>query len=217
MRTIIVVILLMCLVFVGAGGCTGTSPAKESTTGDIRTESTERVAETTTSTVKEALAEGPGAVTETTSIEETKIGALGERRNPIPVDQEARVGDWEVRVVDARPNANQIILDENMFNNPPKEGNQYVLVSLEATYAGDGSSTFWIDMLYSFVGGKGGSFDVAVAVAPDAITSADEALSGGSIAGNLVFEAPSDQVPGGTLLLEEAFSHDQARVFFAVR
>jgi hypothetical protein len=53
-------------------------------------------------------------------------------------------------------------------------------------------------------------------VVPDPITDEGEAFPGDTITGNLVFEVASDQVPGGTLRLKEAFSYDKACVFFAV-
>ena len=37
-------------------------------------------------------------------------------------------------------------MEENQFNDPPPEGNQFFIASLEATYTGTESSTFRIDM-----------------------------------------------------------------------
>jgi hypothetical protein len=145
-----------------------------------------------------------------------QTGGVGTRLDPIPLGREAQVGDWKVKVVGAALDATQAVLDENMFNDPPDSGSQYVLISVEASYVGQATSTFWIDMLYSFVGSEGKTFSLAAAVAPDPITNAGEASAGGAISGNLVFMVASDQIPGGTLMLEEAFAWDKGRVFFAV-
>ncbi|MCE5254943.1 MAG: DUF4352 domain-containing protein [Actinomycetia bacterium] len=160
---------------------------------------------------------GPDSSTGTSTTGDVKIGALGERRNPIPLGQEAEVGDWKVKVVGAILDATRLVLETNMFNDPPEAGRRYVLVSLEATYVGKESSTFWLDMSYRFIGGKGDSFDTAAAVAPDSIMDEGEVSPGACITGNLVFEVASDQLSGGTLLLEEAFSFEQTRVFFALQ
>jgi hypothetical protein len=195
--------LLVGLLVLGPAGCGGddegepTPGRSTASTGDVPTVVT--VARSTTS-------RGP-----TTSGRPT-----GTRRDPIPLGQEAQVGDWKVKVVGVTLDATRAVLDENMFNNPPDSGSEYVLVSIEASYVGQESSTFWIDMLYSFVGSDGKVFGLAAAVAPDSITNAGEASSGGSISGNLVFMVASDQIPGGTLMLEEAFAWEQGRVFFAV-
>jgi hypothetical protein len=222
--------LVLFIVLFGAGGCAETLKSAGGVTAEAAATSTEAVPATATSTAETtasaleaagstlnaALAAGPEGVPETTTSTEVKIGELGERRNPIPLGQAARMGDWQVKVVDAKLNATQLILDENMFNDPPADGSQYVLVSLEATYVGAESSTFWLDLTYNFVGGGGDRFEAGVTVAPEPITDEDEAFPGDTIAGNLVFEVASDQVPGGTLRLKEAFSYDKTCVFFAV-
>lgn len=222
--------LVLFIVLFGAGGCAEALKPASGAAAEAAATSTEAVPATATSTVEttasaleaadstlnSALAAGPEGVPEATTCTEVKIGELGERRNPIPLGQEARTGDWQVKVVDAELNATQLILDENMFNGPPVDGSQYVLVSLEATYVGAESSTFWLDLTYSFVGGGGDRFETGVTVVPDPITDEGEAFPGDTITGNLVFEVASDQVLGGTLRLKEAFSCDKACVFFAV-
>ena len=182
---------------VAAGGC-GTSDGSPSS--DLSTPSTGDVP----------------IVTTTSWVTTDSGGAEGTRRDPIPLGQDAQVGDWRVRVVEAKLDATQSVLDENMFNDPPDAESQYVLVTLEAMYVGQESSTFWIDMMYSFVGDEGDPFAMASAVAPDSITNDGEVTKGGIISGNLVFLVASKQVSGGTLMLEETFSWDAGRVFFAV-
>lgn len=146
----------------------------------------------------------------------TTAAGLGTRENPIPVGQEARVGDWVVKVVGFTPDAWPLIQKENEFNDPPEENQQYVLIKLEATYAGEESGTFWVDMSYHFLGSKGNTFDTASVVAPDEISDTGEAFAGAHISGNLVFAVDSDQIAGGLLMLEPSFSFDEERVFFAI-
>ncbi len=231
MKAAIFLLAVVSIAVVGVFGCTEVSaPAGEaslavSSDSTVGNSTAERVPTTTASTAgTQASALGMGAAghedpagtVETGSGPVAKIGEPGERRNPIPLTQEAHVGDWKVKVVEAILDATEIVLKENMFNAPPAEGNRYVLISVEATYVGRDSSTFWLDTLCSFVGGKGGSCKMGVVVPPDSIMKQGETLPGASIAGNLVFEVPTAQVTGGTLLLEEAFSLNKARVFFAV-
>jgi hypothetical protein len=148
----------------------------------------------------------------------TVVGmALGTRRNPIPVGQEAQVGDWRIKVVGAVLDATKTVTDENMFNNAPEPGSQYVLVSIEATYTGEESSTFWAELMYKFVGSKGNTFDSGMVVAPDSLLEEGEVFSGGTISGNLVFVADSAQVPGGTVMIEEFVNLGETRMFFAVQ
>lgn len=226
MRAAVFVLVLSSVLLIGISGCTGASGPAGDSGLEGASRSTLEAASTTTpgaagvgttaTTLKAAGHESPAGTVSTGSTEAVKIGQPGERRNPIPLDQAAQVGDWKITVVGAVLDATQIILDENMFNAAPKEGNRYVLVSLEAVYLGGESSTFWLDMLCRFVGGKGGSYGVGAVVAPDSIMDKGEASPGTQISGNLVFEVPSDQLAGGTLMIEEAFSFKKARLFFAV-
>lgn len=189
-----------------ANGCGAPEPGAG--TPDLSTASTGDVP--TVTAIRRTATAGGG------SIEIGQAGESGSWGNPVPLGREARVGDWEVMVMGATLDATQAVLDENMFNDPPAEGSQYVLVSLAAVYVGEESSTFWIDMLYGFVGGGGDTFDSGTAVASDSLFDDGEVFAGGAITGNLVFMVASDQVPGGTLMVEEAFAWDEGPVFFAV-
>jgi len=226
MRAVVFMLVLSSVLLAGVAGCASAPGPEGEAALDASSGSKARVASTTTVAAEDmqttstklsaAGQEGAAGTAATGSTQTVKIGEPGERRNPIPLNQEALVGDWKITVVGAILDATQIVLEENMFNAAPDEGDRYVLVSIEATYVGGESSTFWLDTLCSFVGGKGDSYRTGAVVPPDSITDEGAALPGAGIAGNLVFEVASDQVPGGTLLLEEAFSFDKIRVFFAV-
>jgi hypothetical protein len=218
-RAVCVALVLIVLVSLGVAGC-GADPELEGARSPAPATVSVQEDSTTIASQAAVAEELPSAVADATSqvdeAEQVKVGELGERRNPIPVGQQAQVGDWEVNVVGAALDATQAVLDENMFNNPPEDGHRYVLVALDAIYGGEGSSTFWVDMMYAFVGSKGERFDVGKAVAPDPITETGEALPGVCISGNVIFDVASDQVSGGTLLVEEAFAIDKAGIFFAI-
>jgi hypothetical protein len=225
-------LMLAALVVCGLGGCADgqvsegdpTPDLSVATTGTIQTTSSSDSTETSDTT--DALdTTGTTQVAGTTQVVGTTLSSttstvvgmeLGTRRNPIPVGQEAQVGDWTVKVVDAVLDATQLVTDENMFNDPPESGSQYVLVTIEATYTGEESSTFWVEMMYKFVGSKGNTFDSGMVVAPDSILDDGEVFSGGTVAGNLAFVVESTQVSGGTLMIEEFVTFDETRLFFAV-
>jgi len=153
------------------------------------------------------------APTATTTI---KSGYQGNRDNPIPLGQEAQVGSWKVKMLEATLDADKIVYNHSEFNEAPQAGHQYVLIKLEATRTGEEAAAFWVDTYYEFIGSGGETFEVAYADIPDPISETGEAHPGASISGNLVFEVTSDQVAGGTLRLSEAFSFEDVEVFFAV-
>jgi hypothetical protein len=158
-----------------------------------------------------------GSTTTTSSSTTTTLaGTPGKtRENPIPVGQQAQVGDWRVRVVGSTLDATQTVLAENMFNDEPEAGSQYVIVRFDATYTGQDTSTFWLDVSRTFVGSKGNTFSGASVVVADSVYDVGEAFPGASVSVNLVFEVPSDQVSGGCLMLEDYES--DVRMFFAIQ
>jgi hypothetical protein len=144
--------------------------------------------------------------------------AVGTRSNPAPFGSVAKIGDWEVKIVDINKDAADIVTAENMFNDAPAEGRSFVIWSIEATYTGSESGIAWIDLSWKLVGAAGNSFgsgiDDMCGVIPDDLFGKDETFSGGVVAGNVCVSAETSQVEGGTILVEELFGG--SRTFFAI-
>ncbi|NLE10957.1 MAG: hypothetical protein GX630_05580 [Actinobacteria bacterium] len=204
-RTAAAAAVLLWTVFVvfAAGAC-----------GDDGSESTSELSAASTNKV---IAVGSTTTTTGAPIDDGSDTTAGEtRREPVPVGQEAGVGDWRVRVMDVSTDATQAILDENMFNDPPGPDERYVLITLEATYVGKDVGTFWIDILSTFVGDEGDTFSLASVVPPAPMTDTSEVAGGEAVSGNVVFAVASKQIAGGTLMLQDLLSREGGRVFFAI-
>ena len=141
---------------------------------------------------------------------------VGTRGNPAPLGSVARVGDWEISVVQVNQDAATVVADENAFNDPPADGLNFVLWNIEATYVGEESGNFWVDTTWKVVGSDGNSFNESCGVIPDSISDAGETFSGASIAGNDCAAVEASQLEGATLLVEATFSIDDDRTFFAI-
>ncbi len=144
--------------------------------------------------------------------------AVGTRSNPAPLGAVAKIGDWEVRIVDVNKDAADIVAAANMFNDPPAEGRSFVIWSVEATYTGSESGTAWIDLNWKLVGTSGNSFgdgfDDSCGVIPDDLFNKGETFAGGIVSGNVCVSAETSQIDGGTILVEELFGG--SRTFFAI-
>lgn len=120
--------------------------------------------------------------------------ASGTRENPIPMGTIVDLGDgWEVTVLSVVPNADNAVLQENQFNNPPKSGGQFFLAKVRATYKGSGSSTFRGSYRLRAVGPSSigySTFENNVGVIPDPLPDS-EVFSGGSIEGYVGWEIRS--------------------------
>lgn len=166
--------------------------------------------------------EQPSADATAEATEETEApadGSAGSRENPLPVGQSARVGDWEVLVVGTTPNATEQVLTENQFNDPPAEGRQFFIVNLEATYVGEESGTFWVDVSASTVDDANvtyETFEDGCGSIPDSIDDSGEAFLGGTVTGNLCWSVSSEQVGSLVMFVEPSFSFNGERVWFAL-
>lgn len=60
----------------------------------------------------------------------------------------------------------------------------------------------------------GGGMDDSCGVIPDSVNDAGETFPGGTVSGNVCVSADTDQLDGGTILVEEFFGG--SRTFFAI-
>jgi hypothetical protein len=156
-----------------------------------------------------------GEKTEQTN-SETKA-ELGTRENPIPIGigQKAKIGsNWEITILEIVPDAWSIIEAENMFNEPPEEGYQYVMAKVQVSYIGEESGTPWVDLSLRYLGSDGNSYSEGVGVVPKAFSDIGEQFPGATAEGNVGWAVPADAVSGGKIIVEESFSFEDRRVFF---
>ncbi len=150
----------------------------------------------------------------------TTLPDTGTLENPIPVGRVATVDPWSVRVVSVTPNATDAVMTENEFNDPPAEGEQFFMAALEATYQGDESSTFWIDVSLKAVGESNvayEAFEASCGVIPDSIDEAGETFPGGTITGNTCWRIDRSDARSLVMIAEESFSFEGSRVFLSTR
>ena len=143
------------------------------------------------------------------------------RANPAPLGNRVRVGDWEVRVFGTMPDGTAAVMAENQFNDPPRTGWQFHLVEVEVTYRGAGSQTPWLYVDFAGLGQGNALRDNSCGVIPDDLDDQTELFTGGSIRGNICFEAQSSEVDAGGMVLVVDGSKggsilDQDRVYLAL-
>jgi hypothetical protein len=144
---------------------------------------------------------------------------VGTRENPIPTGESAQIGDWVIQVIDTTPDATQIVMDENQFNDPSTEGNQFFIARISATYEGDESGTFWLDVRLRAVDDGGVAYegmDARCGVIPDNIQDSGEAFTGATIEGNTCWSVSSDHTDSLVMIVEPMFSWERERIFFAL-
>ncbi len=103
----------------------------------------------------------------------------------------------EVELGTATWDADEIVALENQFNDPPADGMVYVLLPVTVSYHGPESMLPWIDIDVTFLADDGRSYESAWAVIPDDLQDVNDIYDGGTATGNILFELPVAQVPGG--------------------
>jgi hypothetical protein len=147
---------------------------------------------------------------------------FGGRHNPIPLGQSKAVGDWTIRVRSVIPDATNLVMAENSFNDSPARQNQFVLVQLDARLSGDvaESTTFWTDLSLKVLGPKSLAFGQSEAdcgVIPDDIFSAPEVFPGGIIQGNACWEVRQVEADSLLLIVEPNFGSSlDEPIFFSL-
>lgn len=146
----------------------------------------------------------------------------GSRDDPLDVGTTIEMGEWSLAVTEITPDATEVVMTENEFNEPPADGRQFVVFQVDATYNGDESGTAWLDFGWAVVGSSGNTFggdsmDDHCGVIPNPLDETGETYSGGDVSGNVCVSAPSDQLDGGSIRVEDSFSLDDTRAFYSLR
>ena len=138
------------------------------------------------------------------------------RTTPLPLGSTIATDDWSVTLNSASLNATDQVLAANTFNDPPAEGNVYLLVNVTVTYTGtdpQGDIFFGTIDYVTTEGTTVGAYD-SFAVAPDSLDTLTTLYEGGATTGNLVFEVPAATAGDGVLAVTPALFAD--RTFVAV-
>jgi hypothetical protein len=147
---------------------------------------------------------------------------LGTRSNPLDIGTTIEMGDWQLAVVDVTRDATDQVMAENEFNDPPADGYQFIMFEVDATYVGDDSGDPWLDFSWAIVGsegntfGSGGSMDHYCGVFPNPLDEQGETYTDGSVSGNVCISADSAQLEAATIRIEETFSMQDTRAFYAL-
>jgi hypothetical protein len=182
----------------------------DSTTTTIEASGDDGAASTSTEAAATSGGSTTSATAEASSGDDTAAGTL---ESPVPGGEFAQVGDWKVRVIEVTHDGTDLVLEENQFNDPPEEGDQFFIATLEAEYTGTESGSFWIDMTWKALGPSAvayESFEATCGTFPDSISDAGETFPGGVVTGNVCWSVSAADAADLVMLLEDAFSFDDS-------
>ncbi|KAE8764085.1 DUF4190 domain-containing protein [Georgenia thermotolerans] len=160
----------------------------------------------------EDLGTDVSAEEETAAAEEQAAAA-----EALPLGQSAEVGDYTVTVKGVNLNANEVMADENLYNDEPT--NQYVLVDVSVAYNGDDEGDAWLDLNHVFQGSDSRQYDWVdcEAIEPNSVMDAPTLTAGGTADYQVCMDVPPAAIEGGTVFVEDAFPFDGTRAYWAAK
>lgn len=142
---------------------------------------------------------------------------VGSRSNPVRFGVAAKTEDgWVVKVTKVTPAAWPKIRAENQFNNAPKAGTTFYMVTVSLTYRGKEESSVFLDGSLKGVGKSNvaySTFDPGCGVLPNALPVADT-FKGGKISGNLCWQVKKSDV-ASLVMYHDGFL--SSKKFFALK
>ena len=140
------------------------------------------------------------------------------RDNPVQLGLTGVQGDWEITVLGTTPDATELVLAENQFNDPPKAGNQFYMANVRMQYLGPESERPRESRLKA-LGNKGVLYSALFndcGVIPDDFPILVELFTGGQVEGNVCWEVHSDEVESLVMVVEPEFLHGDDRLWMAL-
>lgn len=160
--------------------------------------------------------DGTDEIGEGISIIEVSAQSTGSRGAPFPIGSTVRYQDtWEVTVIEVSPDGTDAILARTEINNPPVDGQQYVIVTLRVTNLGPETDSFRIEELRT----TGTStiaytqLDDDCGLVPEALKARD-VLPGESAVGNVCWSIRVEDLDA--LVLYSSGSAPADRVYLAL-
>lgn len=116
--------------------------------------------------------------------------------NPVPMHTTAFLSEgWQVTVTNVIPNATDLVLGRSSLNEPPKEGYQFFIATIEATNRSGESSYLDSGVRFRALGPSGESyktFEDSCGVIPDRIPDDDKVPADGTISGNICWQVRTE-------------------------
>ena len=154
----------------------------------------------------------------------TPPGPLGSRECPLPFGIPAEVkfeesDHWAITVLSVQRDATQVVLSENVYNDPPADANQFYMATVRAKYLGPGSTEF--DGGYRLnalgVGGVVYDFRAECGVIPSDLRLHDpELFTGGTVQGSVCWEIASSDAESLVLIVDADHFQNDDRAWFAL-
>ena len=140
---------------------------------------------------------------------------LGIRNNPFRFGASSALNDdWEISTVGLARNGDWIVAASSELNDPPAVGNQFFVVTVVATYLGEGSAPF--EARFGAVGSTNTEYtpdENSCGILHEAIPD-NEVSSGGTVSGDVCWEIASTDADGLLMYYDRASLDGTERIYW---
>jgi len=158
-----------------------------------------------------------------TVLEELEVveeGGNGESREAaIGLGRVGQVGDYDLTVVSVTPDATDLVLSENQFNEPPAEDRQFFMARIAVTYTGSESGVPSAELNFQAVGDSNvgyATFTDTCGVIPDESFEVTDLFEGGSAEFNVCWSVDSDDADSLVMYVESFLDFDGEPVWYSL-
>jgi hypothetical protein len=154
-----------------------------------------------------------------TPVVDVEIVTESSLEEPIAVGETGQVGDFLVEVLDAQPDATDLVVASDFFNEPPEAGNQYYLARVRVTYTGETRDTPGFELYFQATGESGVEYTMAdnsCGWVPGNQASASELFPGGTVDYNICWQIASADAESLVMLVESFSAQDPEPTWFAL-
>lgn len=158
-----------------------------------------------------------------TVLEELEVvdeGGNGESREAaIGVGRVGQVGDYDLTVISVTPDATDLVLSENQFNEPPAEGRQFFIARIAVTYTGSESGVPSAELNFQAVGDSNvgyATYSDTCGVIPDDRYRVTDLFEGGSAEFNICWSVSSDDADSLVMYVESFLDFDGTPVWYSL-
>ena len=142
------------------------------------------------------------------------------RENPIAIGSTGLVENYQITVVEVIPDATNVVLGQNQFNDPPDPGQQFVMVRVSLLYTGQESADPAFELSFKAVGALNrgySTYDNDCGVYEESEYDVGEMFPGSSAQVNVCWSVPVEDAPTLVMYVEPFFSFDADPVWFAIQ
>ena len=146
----------------------------------------------------------------------TPIPILGSNRgSSLPIGRSAKVGDWEITVIELYPHSWDAIRQQNMFNDPPSNGMQFFMATVKTKFVGPGSASSMFSVDMEAVGTRNTVYREGCGVLPNDLPRA-ELFTGGEETGNICWEIGNEEAGSLVMRVSTGYFDRESVVWFSL-